>query len=179
LESIQLDSNGNSKICDFKTCIDYKERSKSGNVYKNGTTNDTFKVLKDLEYRTPENVDFNKSMGFIEHSSDFWALGISMFKMLSGFFPFLSKQSIINDEVPDLQRPETSKEAKEFIKILLEKNQFKRIGSRKKPINVKSIPFFKDINWDSLEKGEVEPPFKQISLVKKYFINYFLHKNII
>ena len=162
LDSIHLDSNGNSKICDFKICINYHENMKSRYANKDGTVNETCEELKILEYRSPECLILE---GRIEQSADFWALGISIFKMLSGFFPFLNEKSIKNDEIPDLERPETSREAKKLIKNLLNKNQFKRLGSKKQPFNIKSISFFKEINLESLEKGEVDSPFKPNTMV--------------
>ena len=82
--------------------------------------------------------------------------------MFTRKLPFLNKQSILNDEVPGLQELEISSEAKELILSLLNKDLFKRLGSLKNPKKIKEEPFFREINWEKLENGEIEPPFKPI-----------------
>jgi len=104
-----------------------------------------------LEYQPPESNTFS-----IEFSADYWALSISIYTMLTN--PFLSLESIQQDGIPD----KISKGAKELIKNLLNKNQFELLGSIKNPLNVKDDLFFKEINWEKLEKGEIEPPLRQI-----------------
>jgi len=110
-----------------------------------------------LEYQPPESNTFS-----IEFSADYWALSISIYTMLTNDFPFLSLESIQQDGIPDLKRPKISKEAKELIKNLLNRNQFEILGSIKNPLNVKDDLFFKEINWEKLEKGKIEPPLRQI-----------------
>ena len=98
----------------------------------------------------------------LEFSFDFWTLGISIYKMLTGNYPFLDTESIMNDDIPRLQELSISNEAKEFLKNLLNKNLFERLGSKQNPKNVKQDPFFNEINWEKLENGELEPPFKPV-----------------
>jgi serine/threonine protein kinase len=64
-----------------------------------------------LEYEPPEGF----LEGRIEFSADYWKLGISIYKMLTGHFPFKNEQSIIDDEIPHLQELEISQEAKEIL----------------------------------------------------------------
>ena len=45
--------------------------------------------------------------------------------------------------------------AKDLVKKLLEYNPKKRIGFEQ----IINHPFFKDINWNKIEKKEIEPPF--------------------
>lgn len=42
---------------------------------------------------------------------------------------------------------------------LLERDPEKRFGGRQGD-NIRLHPFFADISWEKLEKGEIEPPFK-------------------
>ena len=119
-----------------------------------------------LEYEPPEGF----LEGRIEFSADYWKLGISIYKMLTGHFPFKNEQSIIDDEIPHLQELEISQEAKEILKSLLNKNLFERLGSRKNPRKIKQDLFFKELDWNKLENGQIKPPFKPI-VVKNFSIN--------
>lgn len=54
-----------------------------------------------------------------------------------------------------------SKEGLKILQSLLEKDVSIRLGSMGSPEgDIKYHPFFSDINWDKLERREVEPPFK-------------------
>ena len=174
LENVLLDSNGNTKICDFKACINYEERIKNeANKNKGGTVVDSSisSGFKRDEYKPPEIfINFCR----IEHSEDFWALGIAIYKMLTGNFPFLNRQSIVNDEIPNLNQLEISEEAKVFISSLLNKNQFERLGSRKNPNKVKDASFFNGIIWEKLENCEIDPPFKPFVVNKYKIIQLYL-----
>jgi len=99
-----------------------------------------------LEYEPPEGF----LEGRIEFSADYWKLGISIYKMLTGHFPFKNEQSIIDDEIPHLQELEISQEAKEILKSLLNKNLFERLGSRKNPISNFDSEL-RGKNWDGIE----------------------------
>ena len=113
-----------------------------------------------LEYSAPE-----YWKGSLRYSVDFWALGIIVYKMLTGNFPFLSIDSILTDEIPDIQNLVLTNEAQQFIKDLLIKEKDERLGSRKNNKNVKEHPFFESINWNKVENGELEPPFKPIEVI--------------
>jgi serum/glucocorticoid-regulated kinase 2 len=80
-----------------------------------------------------------------------------MYKCLTGKFPFLYAESIVNDEIPYLNELDIiSNEAKQIISDLLNKNRDERLNLSQ----IKVHEFFKDIDWLKLEKGETEPPFK-------------------
>jgi serine/threonine protein kinase len=127
-----------------------------------GTVHASCGDINKYEYHPPEIFINNR----VEHSADFWALGISIYKMLTGNFPFLTRESIKNEEIPNLQQLEISDEAKEFIRNLLNKNQFERLGSRKNPNHVKNASFFNEIVWEKIEKCEIDPPFKPIVVIE-------------
>ena len=151
-----LDSNGNCKICDFEDCTNYKEEEKIKYNMTDGavTTSGKYQIL---EYEPPEIYTNNSH---IEYSADYWALGISMYKMFTGNFPFLNRESIINGEIPEIINIEISKEAIDIIKSLLNKNLFERLGSRKNPKKIKQDLFFQEIDWIAIENLEIKPPFK-------------------
>lgn len=172
LDCVQLDLNGNSKICDFKACLNYAEKKKNNQVNKDATVDMfQFEGVKALEYKPPE--IFTNGCRVL-YSADYWALGVSIYKMLTGIFPFISKESITY-ETPYFYQTVISNEAKEFIKSLLNKNQFERLGSRQNYSNlVKNVTFFNGINWDKLAKRHIYPPFKP-SVVIIFFILFDLH----
>ncbi len=162
LENVLLDSYGNCKICDFENSLNcsVEEVGKLNNnngesfglhAVKSKERSDSF------EYKAPEMYTNNN---FIEYSADYWALGILIYKMLTGNFPFLNKASIIADDIPDLKNTGISRAAIGIIKNLLNKNETKRLGSRKNPIKIKYDSFFIEINWKALENLDIEPPFK-------------------
>ena len=155
-----MDSNGNSKICDFESSTYYSEE------FEEDYSIDAFSSFSNQHvsvYTAPEMLqNFYK----VEFSIDFWHLGILVYKMFTGEFPFLNKNSILNDDMPKLNYMKISVEAKEFLKNLLKRNKIERLGSRKNTKNVKQDVFFDQLNWDQLEKGEIEPPYKPI-LVKQ------------
>lgn len=93
---------------------------------------------------------------------DWWSLGTLIYEMLTGLPPFYSQninimyQKILNGE---LRFPSyVSADAQSLLEGLLTRDVEKRLGASS--ADVKKHPFFKDIDWDKLEKKEVDPPFK-------------------
>lgn len=99
-------------------------------------------------------------------SADWWALGIFTFEMMYALPPFYSEnqnemfEAIQHNYVKFPNYTKVSDEGKDFILRLTEKDPKKRLGSKYGIEEIKSHPWFADINWSKLAKKEVPPPFK-------------------
>lgn len=128
--------------------------------------------LKDIcgtnEYVPPEAIKQN-SYNF---SFDWWGFGILMFELLNGSPPFTgeSQQEIFDkiikidineiiDSNPNFRN--ISPAAKDLLSLLLNKDKECRIDCEQ----IKYHPFFKEINFEKMNKFELESPLK--SLLKK------------
>jgi serine/threonine protein kinase len=117
------------------------------------------------------------------YAVDWWSLGVTMFKLLSGYRPFTDdnfntfvemattmnqlvrehcdspEYAILFQEIPFPSY--ISPEAKDLISKLLDVNPKTRLGSGVNGSkNIKSHVFFKNINWELLEQKHIEPPYK-------------------
>uniref|UniRef100_A0A8C6UJ60 Protein kinase C n=1 Tax=Neogobius melanostomus TaxID=47308 RepID=A0A8C6UJ60_9GOBI len=146
LDNIMLDHEGHIKIADFGMC---KE-----NVFgENRAT--TFCGTPD--YIAPE-ILLGQKYSF---SVDWWSFGVLLYEMLIGQSPFHGDDE---DELFESIRMDTphyprwiNKEARDLLERLFERDPSRRLGVVG---NLKLHPFFKSINWTSLERREMEPPFK-------------------
>lgn len=164
LDNILLDMNGHCKLADFGMC-------KEG--ISDGRTTATFCGTPD--YIAPEilqELDYGPSV-------DWWALGVLMYEMMAGQPPFEADNeddlfdSILHDDV--LYPVWLSKEATNILKAFMTKNPSKRLGCVEPQGGEQAIlqhSFFRDINWDDLEKLKVEPPFKPKIKFKKDVNNF-------
>ena len=117
--------------------------------------------IENIEYQPPEYVR-NES---VDYRFDFWSLGILVYKLLTGSYPFMDCDAILNSEIPVLF---FTNETKQFIKDLLAKTTDERLGSEKH--SIKEHPFFQSILWTLLEKGDLTPQFKPNAVL----INFIL-----
>ncbi|XP_070789792.1 protein kinase C delta type [Pituophis catenifer annectens] len=146
LDNVMLDKEGHIKIADFGMC---KE-----NVFgENKAT--TFCGTPD--YIAPEILQGLK----YTFSVDWWSFGVLLYEMLIGQSPFHGDDE---DELFESIRVDTphyprwiTKESKDILEKLFERDPTKRLGITG---NIRDHHFFKAINWTTLEKREMEPPFK-------------------
>ncbi|XP_077582045.1 protein kinase C delta type-like [Stigmatopora nigra] len=146
LDNVMLDKDGHIKIADFGMC---KE-----NVFGDVRAS-TFCGTPD--YIAPEILLGHK----YTFSVDWWSFGVLLYEMLIGQSPF---QGDDEDELFESIRSDTphfprwiTKEAKKLLELLFERDPTRRLGVVG---NIRAEPFFKSINWPSLEKRQEEPPFK-------------------
>jgi len=148
-ENILLDSDGHVTITDFGLSKEVKPNE------------GTHTFCGTPEYLAPEVL---KGLG---HGTavDWWSLGTLIYEMLTGLPPFYSQninimyQKILNGE---LRFPSyVSAEAKSLLEGLLTREVDKRLGSGPEGGKaIKNHPFFKDLDFDKLEKREIEAPFR-------------------
>lgn len=149
-ENVLIDKDGNIKITDFGLA---KELNIDGPECQLRTK--TF--CGTIEYLAPEliiGMPYGKSV-------DWWALGILIYEMLTGWPPWsdenrdtLLKKILLEPLHTDHEN--LSPEAKDLLEGMLRKKHEERIN----PADIKKHPFFASIDFDKLLAKQIEPPFK-------------------
>lgn len=148
-ENVLIDKDGYIKITDFGL-------SKQNILDNYGATS----FCGTPEYLAPEIIE-NKGHG---KAVDWWSLGAITYEMLTGLPPFYSKDRdklFKNIKSGNLRYPPfLSKDAVGFLQALFVKDPQKRLGSGPNGVKeIKSHPFFKNIDWDAILKKKIKPPF--------------------
>uniref|UniRef100_A0A8C7IU93 Protein kinase C n=1 Tax=Oncorhynchus kisutch TaxID=8019 RepID=A0A8C7IU93_ONCKI len=164
LDNVLLDSEGHIKIADFGMCKENMEGE---------TRTCTFCGTPD--YIAPE-ILLGQKYG---SSVDWWSFGVLLYEMLIGQSPFHGRdeeelfQSIRTDD-PCYPRW-LAKDARDILIKLFVREPERRLGVKG---NIRQHSFFKDTDWNALEKREVVPPFRptvkspsDVSNFDKEFIN--------
>ncbi|CAD8056077.1 unnamed protein product [Paramecium sonneborni] len=147
-ENILLDSDGHIKLCDFglsKICS-------MGDMYAKS-------ICGTFEYIAPEII-----LGeMYTKCCDWWTYGALLFDMLTGRPPFyqLSRKQIMEfATVKDIEIPSyLSEEAIDLLKNLLKRNPEERLGGQRDAQEIYEHPFFKDIDFQKIERKEIDPPY--------------------
>jgi serine/threonine protein kinase len=108
------------------------------------------------EYLAPEileKVPYGKEV-------DWWSLGVIAFEMLTGVPPFYNKnKNKLFDSITHIRIKYPSflsKDAVSFLKqLLVRENRLGQNGVE----DIKSHPFFKEIQWDAIYNKKIRPPF--------------------
>ncbi|ORX57733.1 Pkinase-domain-containing protein [Piromyces finnis] len=113
------------------------------------------------EYIAPEVIKGDGHTSMV----DWWTLGILIYEMIYSTTPFkgITRNETFNNILnKDVQFPETnryskiSSHAKNLMKKLLIKDEYKRLGVKSGASDIKSHSFFKGINWALLRN--IKPP---------------------
>ena len=157
-ENILIDEDGYIKLCDFGASIHFQGTRKE-NTFAGSP-----------EYASPEMITHEGH----NIMSDWWSFGILIYELLYGITPFFNKDKnrmyeLI--EIGELKFPKTIKiedtikpikvsdEAKNIITKLLEKNPGSRLG-RTGLNEIKSHPFFGNLNFDMVNNKKLKSPYK-------------------
>lgn len=139
--NLLIDKNGRVRLTDFvnaKICRGHFPTKKILTSYfrRTGQEFKDHETAGTAAYMAPE-VLLKKSYG---RASDWWALGVTMYKLTTGKVPFrgdeasVVKERIINDELrwPKIEENPHSAtpEVKEFVYDLLKKNPIHRLGTK-------------------------------------------------
>jgi RAC serine/threonine-protein kinase len=149
-ENVLLDAQGHIRLTDFGLSKEGISSSSSGANSFCGTP----------EYLAPEILN-RQGHG---RAVDWWSLGALLYEMLTGLPPFYCQdRERLFEKIrkSELHYPASlSPNAKSVLRGLLTKDPTKRLGSG--PNDVEDInrhPFFSSVNWEKLQKGEVNPPW--------------------
>lgn len=147
-ENVLLDKKGHIKLTDFGFAKQTKEL--------------TFTLLGTPDYIAPELI---RQTGH-HKSADWWSFGIFAFELLCGQPPFMDDdvnqlyQKILGGKIvfPNDFDPD----ARDLIQKLLCVDKDKRLGANVQTgtKDVRAHPFFKDVNWNWIDKRLVKPPIQ-------------------
>jgi serine/threonine protein kinase len=148
-ENVLIDKTGHVKITDFGFA---KQVEKGARTY---TTCGTPECL------APEVI---LGLGQ-EKAVDFWALGILTYELIHGVTPFHAETTkeiytnIIKATIPWPMK--ISKDLKDFIEGLLEKDPKARLGCSEHGIDeIKNNKWFKGLKWEKVYKRTIKTPFE-------------------
>nr|XP_061824830.1 protein kinase C eta type-like isoform X1 [Nerophis lumbriciformis] len=152
LDNILLDKDGHCKLADFGMCKEGISGDIGASTFCGTLDYIAPEILKDMLYGP---------------SVDWWALGVLLYEMLQGHAPFEGDNE---DELFEAIRirdvsyaPWLSVESVSILRALLTKDPKQRLGcvaSEGGEHAVMVHAFFENIDWERLNRREIEPPFK-------------------
>lgn len=146
-ENLLIDAEGHIKLTDFGLAKELQLGE------TNAPRTKTFCGTN--EYLAPEVI-----LGLLYGESvDWWALGIVIYEMLTGWPPWSDENREILFRMI-IKEPLYTDNLTPVAKDLLKKMLAKRIEDRIKPHDIKKHPFFVSINFEKLLAKEITSPFK-------------------
>lgn len=150
-ENVLLDAKGHIRLTDFGLSKEGISSSSSGANSFCGTP----------EYLAPEILN-RQGHG---RAVDWWSLGALLYEMLTGLPPFYCQdRERLFEKIrkSELHYPASlSPNSKSVLRGLLTKDPTNRLGSGPNDAeDIKQHPFFSSMNWEKLQVGEINPPWK-------------------
>ncbi|TMW58470.1 hypothetical protein Poli38472_010029 [Pythium oligandrum] len=152
-ENVLVEATGHLRITDFGL-------SKLNVVSDEGAQT----LVGSPEYLAPEIYSMQK----YGYAVDWWSLGVFIFEMLTGVHPFyddnrevMMRKIMTPGIIKEIMPPTMPRDAATLIEGLLEFNPSQRLGSRGAE-EIRSHPFFQNIDWDKLVRKEIEPPWRPL-----------------
>ncbi|CAK1595136.1 unnamed protein product [Parnassius mnemosyne] len=155
LENILLDAEGHIVLTDFGLSKEFC-----------GGENRAYSFCGTIEYMAPEVVR-SGSQGH-DIAVDWWSVGVLTYELLTGASPFTvegerNTQQEITKRIVRCSYPvpnDVSPEVQDFIKKLLVKDPRRRLGGGDGDAEeLKTHPFFQDLDWGAVARREVPAPF--------------------
>lgn len=153
-DNIMLDKTGHIRLVDFGIS---KQLTLAGSGSNQFATTGT--LAGSPAYIAPEQLLTQKPQYGME--ADWWSYGVLLYEMLTGITPFFDPnisqmyKKIQTADVKYDRYPPIDPVAIDLLKKLLVRDPAERVGIDE----VRSHPFFEEINWARLEVKEVEAPF--------------------
>ena len=148
-ENILIDEKGYLRLTDFGLAKKLKDGEKTNSFC--GTP----------EYLAPEIIN---GQGY-DKNIDWWAFGILIYEMICGIPPFYVQDVnkmyylIKNEKIKFDRKFLISKDAKDLMTRLLDKNIENRLCVHEGLEELKKHPFFKSIDFDAILRKEIEAPY--------------------
>ena len=154
--NIMIDTNGYLKMIDFGTAKILKDYTST--------------IIGTPHYIAPEIL---QGKGY-SLSCDFWSLGICMFEIFYGIYPFGNNANEVIEIYKEVLKKgltfpsDKFSNVNNFIKILLTKKINERLCNVSK---LKQKSFFEGFDFNKLNDFQLEPPFKPIKNDLSKFLN--------
>ncbi|KAM9477512.1 protein kinase C eta type [Clarias gariepinus] len=152
LDNVLLDRDGHCKLADFGMCKEGMFEGAATGTFCGTPDYIAPEILQEMLYGP---------------SVDWWALGVLLYEMLSGHAPFEAEneddlfECILNEEI--VYASWLSADAVDILKAFLMKNPARRLGcvatSGGENAVMKHV-FFSAIDWEKLNRREIQPPFR-------------------
>jgi len=151
LENILISAAGDAVLVDFGLAQQGVDVAAGATAKRVGGTK---------AYLSPEAISSNQ----VGAATDWWALGVVLFEMLTGTAPFVGadkkalQAAICNCRMRFPAESTVSGEARSLVRRLLAKQTEQRLGVAAGVAEVQSHPFFRGLDWAALLACALQPP---------------------